>query len=72
MQNAIFQVNHVDLQILNDFLVKQSLQNQITQQVVVKIQRNLSVVHEKVSSFELNTIIESPKFVIALLDIHAQ
>jgi hypothetical protein len=72
MKNDILQVNHVDLQILNDLLVKQSLQHQITQQAAVKIQRNLSVVHEKVFSFELNANIEPPKFVIALLDLHAQ
>jgi hypothetical protein len=72
VQNAILQVNHVDLQILNDLLVKPSLQHQITQQAVVKIQRNLPLVHKKVFSFELNANIEPSKFVIALLDLHAQ
>jgi hypothetical protein len=72
MKNAISQVNHVDLQILNDLLVKQSLQYQITQQVAVKIQRNLPLVHKKVFTFELNANMEPPRFVIALLYLHAQ
>jgi hypothetical protein len=72
MQNAISQVNHVNLQVLNDLLVKQSLQYQITQQAAVKIQRNLPLVHKKVFTFELNANIEPPRFVIALLDLHVQ
>jgi hypothetical protein len=50
MQNAISQVNHVDLQVLNDLMVKQSLQYQITQHDAIKIQRNLPLVHKKVLS----------------------
>ena len=34
-KNAILQVNHVDLQMINDLLVKPSLQHHITQQVVI-------------------------------------
>ena len=62
MQNSILQINHVDLQILNDLLVKQSLQYQITQQVALKIQRKLPLVHKKVFTFELNANIEPPGF----------
>jgi hypothetical protein len=57
---------------INDLLVKPSLQHQITQQAVVQIQRNLPLVHKKVFSFELNANIEPSKFVIALLDLHTQ
>jgi hypothetical protein len=53
-------------------MVKPSLQHQITQEEVVQIQRNLPLVHKKEFSFELNAHIEPSKFVIALLDIHAQ
>jgi hypothetical protein len=60
IQNSISQVNHANLQVLHDLLVKQSLQYQITQQAVVKIQRNLPLVHKKVFTFELNANIEPP------------
>jgi hypothetical protein len=53
-------------------MVKQSLQYHITQQAIVKIQRNLPLVHKKVFTFELNANIEPPRFFIALLDFHAQ
>jgi hypothetical protein len=72
LQNSILQVNHVYLKILNYILVKRSLQHQITQQVVVQIQRNLPLVHKMAFSFELNENIEPSKFVIELLDIHVQ
>jgi len=52
VKNAISQVNHVDLRILNDLLLKQSLQHHITQQEVVKIQRNLPLAHKRF--FRLN------------------
>jgi hypothetical protein len=72
VQNSILQVNHVDLRMVNDLMVKPSLQHQITQQGVVKIQENLPLVHKMDFSFELNENIEPSKFVITLLDIHAQ
>jgi hypothetical protein len=39
---------------LNDLLVKPSLEHQITQQEVVQIQINLPSVHKNDFSFELN------------------
>jgi hypothetical protein len=72
MKNTILQVNHVNLQVLNDLLVKQSLQYQNTQQAAVKIQRNLPLVHKKDFTFELNVNTEPPRFVLALLDLHTQ
>jgi hypothetical protein len=72
MKNTIFQVNHVNLQVLNDLLIQQSLQYQNTQHDVVKIQRNLPLVHKKAFTFELNVNTEPPKFVVALLDFHTQ
>jgi hypothetical protein len=72
VQNDIQQVNHVDLQMINDLLVKPSLQHQITQQAVVKIQEKLPLVHKKVFSFELNENVEPSKFVVALMELHAQ
>jgi hypothetical protein len=72
VQNVILQVNHVDLRIVNDLLVKPSLQHQITQQAVVKIQEKLPLVHKKDFSFELNANVEPSKFVIALMELHAQ
>jgi hypothetical protein len=61
MQNTILQVNHVNFQVLNDILVKQSLQYQNTQQAAVKIQRSLPLVHKKDFTFELNVNTEPPK-----------
>jgi hypothetical protein len=60
------------LQILNDIMVKQGLQDQITKHARIKIQINLSVVHKNVFSFEFNGNIKPPKFVITLLDLHEQ
>ena len=51
VQNDILHFNHVDCQILNDLLVKPSLQHQITQKVVVQIQRNLPLVHKNYFCF---------------------
>ena len=42
VQSAIKQVDHVDLQMINDLLGKQILQHQVIAQVVVKIQETLS------------------------------
>jgi hypothetical protein len=72
MQNTILQVNQVNLQVLNDLLVKQSLQYQNTQQVVVKVQKSLPLVHKKAFTFELNVNMEPSKFVVALLNLHTQ
>jgi hypothetical protein len=72
VQNYILQVNHVDLRMVNDLMVKPSLQHHITQQAVVKIQENLPFMHKKYFSFELNVNVKPSKFVIALLDLHAQ
>jgi hypothetical protein len=43
----IQQMNQVNLHILNHFLVKQSLQCQSTQQVAVRIKKNLPLVHRR-------------------------
>jgi hypothetical protein len=72
VQSAIQQVNHVDLQMINDLLVKPSLQHQVTTQAVVKIQEKLPLVHKKVFAFELNANVEPSKFVVALMELHAQ
>jgi hypothetical protein len=73
MQNTILQVNHVNFQILNDLLIQKSLQYQNThEQVAIKIQRSLSLVHKKAFTFELNVNMKPPKFVVALLDLHTQ
>jgi uncharacterized protein YqiB (DUF1249 family) len=72
MQNTIMQVNQVNLQVLNDLFVKQSLQYQNTQHVVVNIQWSLPLVHKKDFTFELNVNTEPPKFVVALLDLNMQ
>jgi hypothetical protein len=45
---------------VNDLLVKPSLQHQITQQAVVKIQEKLPLVHKKDFSFELNEMSNLP------------
>jgi hypothetical protein len=72
VQSAIQQVDHVDLQMINDMLVKPSLQHQVTAQVVVKIQEKLPLVHKKVFTFELNANVKPSKFVVALMELHAQ
>lgn len=72
VQNNILQVNHIDLRIVNDLLVKPSLQQQIIQQAVVKVQENLPLVHKKAFSFELNANVEPSKFVVTLMELHAQ
>jgi hypothetical protein len=61
-----------NLQILNHFLIKHNLQCQITQQVAVRVQKNLPLVHRNNFNFELNFNIEPPKFVVALLNLHTQ
>jgi hypothetical protein len=72
VESVIQQVNHVDLRIINDMLVKLSLKHQITQQAVVKIQEKLPLVHKKVFSFELNENVEPSKFVAALMELYSQ
>jgi hypothetical protein len=57
---------------INDLLVKPSLQHQVTTHVVVKIQEKLPLVHKKVFSFELNENIKPSKFVVELMELHAQ
>jgi hypothetical protein len=54
MQNTILQVNQVNLQVLNDLLIKQSLQYQNTQQDAIKVQKGIPLVHKKAFTFELN------------------
>jgi hypothetical protein len=39
---------------------------------VVKIQEKLPLVHKKVFAFELNANVEPSKFVVALMELHAQ
>ena len=69
---VIQQMNQVNLQILNHFLVKHNLQCQSTQQAMVRVQNNLPLVHRKAFNFQLNVNIEPPKFVVALLNMHTQ
>jgi hypothetical protein len=57
---------------INDLLVKLSLQHHITQQEVVKIQEKLPLVHKKSFSFELNENVEPSKFVVALMELYSQ
>ena len=57
---------------INDLLVKPSLQHQVTKQAVVKIQEKLPLVHKKVFSFELNANVEPSKFVVVLIEKHDQ
>jgi hypothetical protein len=71
-KDDIQQMTQVNLQILNHFLVKHNLQCQITQQVAVRVQKNLPLVHRKDFNFELNVNTEPPKFVVALLNLHTQ
>jgi hypothetical protein len=71
-KNTILQFNQVSFQVLNDLLVKQSLQYQNTQQVVVKVQKGLPLVHKNDFTFELNANIGPPKFIVYLLDFHMQ
>jgi hypothetical protein len=71
-ENAIQQLNQVNLQMVNDLLVKLSLQQQVTTQAVVKIQEKLPLIHKKVFAFELNVNVEPSKFVMALMELHAQ
>jgi hypothetical protein len=55
VQRVIQQVDHVDLQMVNDLLVKPGLQHQ-----VFKINY-----HKKVFAFELNANVKPSKFVVA-------
>jgi hypothetical protein len=71
-KSIIQQMTQVNLQILNHFLIKHNLQCQITQQVAVRVQKNLPLVHRKNFNFELNFNIDSPKFVVALLNLDTQ
>jgi hypothetical protein len=53
-------------------MVKHNLYCQSTQQVAVRVQKNLPLVHRKDFNFELNVNIEPPKFVVTLLNLHTQ
>jgi hypothetical protein len=72
VQSDTQQVDLVDLQMINDMFVKPSLQHQVTTQAVVKIQEKLPLVQKKVFAFELNANVEPYKFVVALMELHAQ
>jgi hypothetical protein len=71
-KSDIQQMNQVNLQCLNHFLVKHNLQCQSTQQAVVRVQNNLPLVHIKDFNFELNVNKDPPKFVVSLLNLHTQ
>jgi hypothetical protein len=72
IQNTIQQINQVDLQKINDLLVKPNLQHQATTQAVIKIQEKLPLVHKKVFAFELDENVEPSRFVVALMEMCAQ
>jgi hypothetical protein len=71
IQNTIQQINQVDLQKINDFLLKPNSQHQATAQAVIKIQEKLPLVHKKVFSFELNENVEPFIFVASLMEMCA-
>jgi len=71
-KSNIQQMTQVNLQILNHFPVKHNLKYQITQQVAVRVQNNLPLVHRKDFNFELNVNIDPPRFIVALMNFRTQ
>jgi hypothetical protein len=69
IHNTIQQVNQIDLQKINELLVKPKLQHQVTAQAIRKIQEKLPLVHKKMFAFELNENIEPSRFVVALMEM---
>jgi hypothetical protein len=69
IHNTIQQVNQIDLQKIDELLVKPKLQHQVTAQAIRKIQEKLPLVHKRMFAFELNENIEPSKFVVALMEM---
>ena len=69
IKNTIQQVNQIDLQKIDELLVKPKLQHQVTAQEIRKIQEKLPLVHKNLFAFELNENIEPSKFVVTLMEM---
>jgi len=67
IKNTIQQVNQIDLQNIDELLVKLKLQHKVTTQAIKKIQEKLPLVHKRMFSFKLNENIEPYKFMVALM-----
>jgi len=71
-KEMIMHVNQINLQVISQFLMEQSLHCQKTKQSALRIQQSLPLVHRKVYIFEFNACLEIPKFIVVLLKIHDQ
>jgi len=67
--NRIQWVNQIDLQNIDEILVKPKLQHQVTAQAIRKIQYKLPLVQKRMFAFKLNENIEPSKFVVTLMEM---